>query len=168
MHFLNSAMRLLVFGCRTATGLAFFALIVVVTIQITTRTFDLPSPVWTEELSRILLLYMVAFGIGLSLLTGEFVAVDLLQEAVTERVAWWMRLSAVFLTALLCAVMVWPAWRFVQIGAFQRSPALRITMDTVHASVFVLAVFLFLFATLRVVGMLAGTDDGRAQRPEEV
>lgn len=168
MQFLNFATRLLILGSRTATGLTFFALIVVVTIQITTRTFDLPSPVWTEELSRILLLYMVAFGVGLSLLTGEFVAVDLLQEAVPERAAWWMRLCAMAFTALLAAVMVWPAWRFVQIGAFQRSPALRITMDTVHASVFVLAVLLLLFAALRVVGMLAGTDDGRPQRPEEV
>lgn len=167
MQFLNLFARLLVFSSRAATGLSFFALIVVVTIQIATRTFDLPSPVWTEELSRILLLYMIAFGIGLSLLTGEFVAVDLLQEAIDERWAWWMRFSAAAFTALLSAVMIWPAWRFVQIGAFQRSPALRITMDTVHASIFVLAVLLFLFAALRVVGMLAGTDDGRPQRPEE-
>ncbi len=167
MQTLNLFSRLLVGTSRVAVGLSFFALIVVVTIQITTRTFDLPSPVWTEELSRILLLYMVAFGIGLSLLTGEFVAVDLLQEAVSERTAWWMRLAATAATALLAAVMIWPAWRFVSIGAFQRSPALRVTMDTVHASVFLLAVLLFLFAALRVVGMLAGTDDGRPQRPEE-
>ena len=167
MHFLNLVSRLLVTTTRSLVGLAFFGLIVVVTLQIATRTFGLPSPVWTEELSRILLLYMVAFGIGLSLMTGEFVAVDLLQEAVPERASWWMRLVALAATALLAAVMIWPAWRFVQIGAFQRSPALRVTMDMVHASVFVPAVLLFLFSALRVVGMLAGADDGRPQRPEE-
>ncbi|WP_185983423.1 TRAP transporter small permease [Aureimonas mangrovi] len=168
MPFLSHVTRFLSLACRIAVGLTFFALIVVVTIQITTRTFDLPSYVWTEELSRYLLLYMVAFGIGLSLMTGEFVAVDLVQEAVPERIAWWMRLVATAATAVLAAVMIWPAWRFVSIGAFQRSPSLRITMDIVHASVFTLAILLFLFATLRVVGMLAGTDDGRPQRPEEI
>ena len=80
--------------CRLAIGSAFFALIAVVSLQIFTRTFGLPSPVWTEELSRYLLLYMVAFGVGLSLTTGELVNVDLLQETVPERTAWWMRLVA--------------------------------------------------------------------------
>lgn len=168
MSLVSQLLRFLSFACRAAVGLTFFALIVVVTIQITTRTFDLPSFVWTEELSRYLLLYMVAFGIGLSLMTGEFVAVDLLQEAVSEKAAWWMRLVATAATAILAAVMIWPAWRFVSIGAFQRSPSLRVTMDLVHASVFTLSVLLFLFAALRVVAMLAGADDGRPQRPEEI
>lgn len=168
MSLVSQLLRFLSLACRAAVGLVFLALIVVVTIQITTRTFDLPSFVWTEELSRYLLLYMVAFGIGLSLMTGEFVAVDLLQEAVPEKAGWWMRLFATAATAALAAVMIWPAWRFVSIGAFQRSPSLRVTMDLVHASVLTLSVLLFLFAALRVVAMLAGTDDGRPQRPEEV
>lgn len=159
--------RLLVNACRAVVGLAFFALIVVVSVQIFTRTFGLPSPVWTEELSRYLLLYMTAFGVGLSLLTGELVNVDILQESVPERPAWWMRLFAFAVTAVLAVVMIPPAWRFVQVGAMQRSPALRWTMDIIHASVFVLAVLLFLFAALRVVGMLAGTDDGRPQHSNE-
>ena len=159
--------RLLVTACRTVVGLAFFALIVVVTLQIFTRSFGLPSPVWTEELSRYLLLYMTAFGVGLSLLTGELVNVDILQESVPERPAWWMRLFAFAVTAVLAAVIVLPALRFVQIGAMQRSPALRWTMDVIHASVLFLAVLLFLFAALRVIGMLAGTDDGRPQLPDE-
>lgn len=159
--------RFLTLFSRTAVGVTFFALIVVVCIQIVTRTFGLPSPVWTEELSRYLLLYMTAFGIGLSLVTGELVNVDMLQEVVAERAAWWMRLFAAVCTAVLSAVMVMPAWRFTMIGAFQRAPSLRWSMDYIHASVLVLAVLLFLFAALRVIGMLAGLDDGRPQRPEE-
>ena len=153
---------------RFVVGLAFFVLIAVVTLQIVTRTFGLPSPVWTEELSRYLLLYMTAFGIGLSLVTGELVNVDMLQEAVTEKAAWWMRLFAAVATAVLGAAMIFPAWRFTQIGAFQRAPSLRWTMDYIHASVLFLSILLFMFALLRVVGMLAGTEDGRPQRPEEV
>lgn len=168
MHNLASLTRFLTIISRTAVGVAFFALIVVVTIQIVTRTFGLPSPVWTEELSRYLLLYMTAFGIGLSLVTGELVNVDMLQEAVSDAAAWWMRLFAAVVTAGLGAVMIFPAWRFTEIGAFQRAPSLRWTMDYIHASVLFLSVLLFLFAALRVIGMLAGTDDGRPQRPEEI
>lgn len=168
MHSLALFTRIVSAISRVAVGVSFFALIVVVTIQIVTRTFDLPSPVWTEELSRYLLLYMTAFGIGLSLVTGELVNVDMLQEVVSDTAAWWMRLFATATTAVLAAVMVVPAWKFVGIGAFQRSPSLRWTMDIIHASVLVLAVILFLFALLRVIGMLAGTDDGRPQRPEEI
>ena len=159
--------RLLAFVSRAAVGVSFFALIAVVTIQIVTRTFGLPSPVWTEELSRYLLLYMVAFGIGLSLMTGELVNVDLLQETVPESVAWVMRLVATVLTGILGAVMILPAWRFTKIGSFQESPSLRWPMDIIHASILVLSVLLCLFALLRVISMLAGVDDGRPQPVED-
>lgn len=167
MHSLALINKLTTFVSRTAVGVFFFTLVVVVSIQIITRTLGLNSPVWTEELSRYLLLYMTAFGIGLSLVTGELVNVDMLQESVSERAAWWMRLVAAASTATLSAVIIYPAWRFTQIGAFQRAPSLRWTMDYIHASMLFLAVLLFIFATLRVIGMLAGTDDGRPQRPEE-
>jgi len=159
--------KLLTLVCRTAAGVFFFTLVGVVTLQIVTRTFDWYAPLWTEELSRYLVLYMTAFGIGLSLVTGELVNVDMLQEAVNERKAWWMRLFAHAATALLGAAMLWPAWRFTQIGTFQRSPSLQWPMHMIHASVLCLALLLFLFALLRVVGMLAGTEDGRPQRTEE-
>lgn len=160
--------RLLALVCRTAVGVAFFALIVVVMTQITTRTLGLASPIWTEELSRYLLLYMVAFGVGLSLMTGELVNVDLLQETVPERAAWTMRLLAAAATAILGGVMIWPAWRFTRIGAFQQSPSLRWPMDIIHASVLVLSVLLCLFALLRVITMLAGIDDGRPHYAEDL
>ncbi|MCZ0963337.1 TRAP transporter small permease [Paracoccus benzoatiresistens] len=149
-------------------GLLFFALIAVVMTQITTRTFGLPSPVWTEELSRYLLLYLVAFGVGLSLLTGELVNVDLLQETVSEKAAWVMRFLAAACTGVLGAIMIWPAWKFTKIGAFQQSPSLRWPMDIIHASVLVLSVFLCLFALLRMIAMLSGVDDGRPQYVEDI
>lgn len=168
MQSLAFLQRILSLACRSAVGLAFFVLIAVVMIQITTRSLGLASPVWTEELSRYLLLYLVAFGVGLSLMTGELVNVDLLQESVSESVGWVMRLMAAALTAVLGGVMISPAWRFTKIGAFQQSPSLRWPMDIIHASVLVLSVLLCLFALLRVVSMLAGVDDGRPQYAEDL
>lgn len=160
--------RLLTFICRAAIAAAFFTLIAVVMLQVIARTFGLSSPVWTEELSRYLLLYMTAFGIGIALTTGDLVNVDLLQEVVSDTAAWWMRFAAVIGTGLMGLVMIEPAWRFTLIGNFQLSPTLRIPMSWVHASVWVLGLMLFLFATLRVIGMLAGTENGRPQPLEDI
>ncbi|MBI1621685.1 TRAP transporter small permease [Aquamicrobium zhengzhouense] len=168
MRYLALLTRIIDGTSRTALGLIFLALIAVVSLQIFTRTFGLYSPVWTEELSRYLLLYMTAFGIGLSFVTGELVNVDMLQEAVPARVAWWMRLFAAVATAGMCIAMIYPSWLFTSIGAFQRSPSLRWTMDYLHASMLILSVLLLIFAVARVVGMLVGIDDGHPQRPEEI
>jgi TRAP-type C4-dicarboxylate transport system permease small subunit len=164
----NLPERILSTLCRTAVGLAFFVLIAVVMMQITTRTLGLYSPVWTEELARYLLLYITAFGIGLSLMTGDLVNVDLVQEALPERFSWWFRLVSALATAVLGLVMIYPAWRFTQIGAFQSSPTLRWPMSVMHASVLVLSVTLSLFGLLRVFAMATGKSDGRTQMPEEM
>jgi TRAP-type C4-dicarboxylate transport system permease small subunit len=163
VHFIN----LVTFVCRIAIGIAFAVLIAAVALQVFTRTFNLGSPIWTEELSRFALLYMAALGIGLALRSGDLVNVDLLQEAVSPAKAWWMRLTSTIITAILAASMIGPAWRFTQIGAMQRSPSLRWSMDYVHASILVLSILLFVFATLRIIGMLAGTEDGRVSFAEE-
>ncbi len=160
--------RILTALCRGAVGLTFAALIVVVMLQVITRTFGLYSPVWTEEVSRYLVLYIVAFGVGLALVTGDLVSVDLLLEVVSDRVAWAMRLMSFALTGILGLVMIYPAWRFTSIGAFQLSPTLRIPMSVMHASVLVLAVLLSTYALLRMIAMISGTDDGRPQPAEEI
>lgn len=160
--------RILTALCRGAVGLTFAALILVVMLQVITRTFGLYSPVWTEEVSRYLLLYIVAFGVGLALVTGDLVSVDLLLEVMSERAAWAMRLLSFGLTAILGLVMIYPAWRFTTIGGFQLSPTLRVPMSVMHASVLVLAVLLSLYALLRMVAMIAGTDDGRPQPAEDM
>jgi TRAP-type transport system small permease protein len=154
-------------ACRVALGTVFAVLIATVAIQVFTRTFSASSPIWTEELSRFALLYMAALGVGLSYRSGDLVNVDILQEAVSERKAWWMRFVSAIATAGLALLMIAPAWRFTTIGAMQTSPSLRLSMDLVHASVLVLAITLFAFALLRVVGMVAGIDDGRTQFAEE-
>lgn len=167
MQALSRFTQTMTFVCRIGIGLVFAVLIASVSIQVFTRTFGMSSPIWTEELARFALLYLAAIGIGLALQSGDLVNVDIVQEAVSERIAWWMRLASALATAGLAAAMIAPAWRFTQIGAMQRSPSLRWSMDMIHASVFALAVLLFVFALIRIIGMLAGTDDGRSRFAEE-
>jgi TRAP-type C4-dicarboxylate transport system permease small subunit len=152
---------------RAAVGIAFAVLCVSVLIQVLGRSVFHSSPVWTEELTRFALLYLAAFGVGLSYRSGDLVNVDLICESLPGRLPWLLRLVSAVATALLCAVLLWPAWRYTAIGAMQTSPALTWRMDLIHASVLILLASLCLFAALRVYRMLKGESDGRPLSAEE-
>ena len=61
---------------RVAVGVAFAVLCAAVLIQVLGRSVFNASPVWTEELTRFALLYLAAFGVGLSYRSGDLVRQD--------------------------------------------------------------------------------------------
>lgn len=153
--------------CRVGVGLSFAVLIGAVLIQVVGRSTG-SSPVWTEELTRFALLYLVAFGAGLALRSGDLVNVDVICEALPGDLPRRLRLLAAGITAALALYLVAPAWKFVAIGVMQTSPALGLRMSMVHFSVWLLLVLLAAFAALRIAGMVAGAEDGTALRPEDM
>lgn len=154
------------FLARLGTGLAFAVLIGSVLIQVAGRLIG-NSPVWTEELSRFALLYLVAFGVGLAFRSGDLVNVDVICEALPGKLPWLLRLVSAAVTAGMALYLLPQAWRYTAIGKMQTSPALDLRMDFVHVTMFLLLALLGLFGTLRVIGMLSGAVDGRPQKPEE-
>jgi TRAP-type C4-dicarboxylate transport system permease small subunit len=153
--------------CRIGVGISFLVLIVTVLTQVLGRTFS-SSPVWTEELTRFALLYMVAFGAGLSLRSGDLVNVDVVCEALPGRWPWRLRLISAGLTAALCGYLILPAWKYVSIGVMQTSPAMLLRMDFVHFTVFGLLVTLLLFAVFRIFRMVFAGEDGKADVREDM
>jgi TRAP-type C4-dicarboxylate transport system permease small subunit len=164
----SGVMSVVMTASRAAVGTAFAVLSAAVIIQVLGRTVLDSSPVWTEELTRFALLYMAAFGTGLSYRTGDLVNVDIVCEALPGRWPWFLRLISATLTAALAGALVYAAWRFTTIGVMQTSPALGWRMDFVHASILVLLLSLLLFSLLRVVRMLRGTSDGKPLASEEI
>ena len=161
-HFLN----VIVWLARIGAGLSFAILIGAVLLQVVGRMTN-SSPVWTEELTRYALLYMVAFGAGLAFRTGDLVNVDVVSESLPGRLPWILRLIAALGTAGLAAFLLPHAWKFVSIGKMQTAPALEIRMDFVHFTVWLMLAGLALFGLLRLVGMLAGIEDGKPEKSEE-
>lgn len=151
---------------RAATGIAFLVLIAAVLIQVLGRSVFASSPVWTEELTRFALLYLAAFGVGLSFKSGDLVNVDLVCEALPGRLPWFLRLVSAIATAALCLFLIVPAWTYTAIGALQRSPALAWRMDFIHASILLCLLSLLLFSLARVGAMLAGLSDGLPQNQQ--
>ncbi|ARE42104.1 TRAP-type C4-dicarboxylate transport system, small permease component [Rhodovulum sp. P5] len=159
--------QLVVRVARLGVGLAFLVLIAAVLIQVVGRTIG-NSPVWTEELTRFALLFLVAFGAGLSFRTGDMVNVDVVCEQLPGRWPWRLRLLSAIATGGIALYLLPFAWKYVWIGRMQSSPALGLKMSYVHFSVFLLLSLLALFALLRVLGMLSGAEDGSPEKPEEL
>lgn len=157
---------LFTFLARLGTGLSFAILIASVVIQVVGRLIG-DSPVWTEELTRFALLYLVAFGVGLAFRSGDLVNVEIVAESLPGRLPWFSRLLSATLTSALSFYLLPMAWRFVAIGRMQTSPALGLRMDFVHDTVFLLLLLLGVFGALRVIGMLSGAVDGRPLAAEE-
>lgn len=134
---------------RTLAGISFAILIASVLIQVVSRVLLPDSPVWTEELSRFMLLYLTAFGCGVAIRTGELVNVDLLLVSLPPRV----RLALDVLVRVVCIVFLASllpgAWDFMKIGEMQTSPALAWRMDFLHASILVALLSLILFSAER-------------------
>lgn len=164
---MQKAERIVFQLCRFGVGFSFLILIVAVLIQVVGRTFN-SSPIWTEELTRYAMLYLVAFGAGLSLRSGDLVNVDVLCDSLRAPWPWRLRLVSAFSTALLSAILILPAWKFVSIGAMQTSPAILVRMDFIHFSIVALLVVLFLFSAFRVYRMVFLGEDGLADPREEV
>ena len=149
--------------CRVGTGAAFGLLIFTVLTQVFSRTFLPSSPVWTEELTRYALLFLAAFGVGLSFRNGDLVNVDIVCDLLPLPIQRWLMFVSAALTAGFCLVFLFPAWMFVSIGVLQTSPALGVRMDFIHAVVFILLAVLGLFAVLRMIRIIAGVSDGKAE-----
>lgn len=158
--------RAIVILARIGVGLAFAVLIASVVVQVVGRLSG-AGPVWTEELTRYALLYLVAFGAGLAFRSGDLVNVDVVCESLPGRLPWVLRLVAAVATAGLALYLLAGAWRYTSIGAMQTSPALGIRMHFIHFTVWLLLALLALFAVLRIIGMLAGTEDGAPRKASE-
>lgn len=151
---------LLVWFSRLATGIAFAVLMVAVLIQIAGRLIG-NSPVWTEELTRFALLYLAAFGVGLSFRNGDLVNVDLVCESLPGAWPKRLRFVAAVATAALSLALIGPALKYTSIGVMQTSPALGWRMDFLHVTMLVLLVSLAVFSLARAIEMLLGRSDGR-------
>ncbi len=150
----------LILVAKVGVAVSFAVMIAAVLIQVVGRTAG-SSPVWTEELTRFALLFMVAFGVGLSLRTGDLVNVDVVCESLPAPLPTVLRFVGAVIILGFTALILPEAWKFFSIGSFQKSPAMGLRMDVMHGTILIFLGSLFVFALVRIVEMFAGTD----QRP---
>ncbi|GAA3543516.1 TRAP transporter small permease [Zobellella aerophila] len=142
------------------TVVLLLALCGVVLLQVTARLLLPSSPAWTEELSRYLFIYVVAFGIGVAYQQGELVSVELFQSRLRglSRPLYRMLISLLMLG--FCVLMFKPALAFSAIGEFQTSPTLFIKMQFMFVSTLLVFVNLFAYILLDLLRCLQALFKG--------
>ncbi|HEY5632179.1 MAG TPA: TRAP transporter small permease [Burkholderiaceae bacterium] len=108
-------------------------LILPVTLQVVARFVEsIPHPIWTEEMARFCLIWIIMIGASIAVRDGAHFDVDVLPHPKT---AFGLALSrmvvhgAIMLVALIFLAF---GWRFAQFGYDQSSELTGINMATIH------------------------------------
>ena len=139
--------------------MVFLTMIVAVVIQVFARTFMEQTPLWTEEASRVTLMYILGLGVGASVLTGDLVNVDLALMIMPKPVRRLCELVSSALVSLFGFMLVPGAWEFTELGAMQTSPSLQIPMQYIFASMLFFAVLLGVFGLVKFLEVLLGIPE---------
>ena len=70
--------------------------------QVLARNLLPKAPIWTEEAARFLFIYMVSFGVGLAVHTGDYVGVELLVDLLPEKGLRILKVITMFALAAFC------------------------------------------------------------------
>jgi TRAP-type C4-dicarboxylate transport system permease small subunit len=144
--------------CRYGTLASFAVLIVVVTLQVLGRVPGMPSPVWTEEVARFALVYLVAFSCGLAVLRGELVNVDLFITPLPPTARYAVERFADLVVLLFSLVIVPGAYNYVTSSFGERARSLDIPMVWIYVVVLIIPVSLAFFSLARLLGIVRGGE----------
>ncbi|SHE46996.1 TRAP transporter small permease [Alkalibacter saccharofermentans] len=136
---------------KLGTFLSFSALIVTVLLQVITRYF-VPSVtlVWTEEGSRFLFKFAVAFGAPLAMKKEEFVNVDILLNLLSRKVRDIFEIIIHIMTIGLFAILFKESLGLVQLGQRQQSPTLGIPMSIAYSAITIASFFILIYGVINM------------------
>ncbi|PYF80462.1 MULTISPECIES: TRAP transporter small permease [Marinomonas] len=138
---------------------ALLAIAAVVVLQVFSRFLLPSSPIWTEELSRYLFVYLIVMGSGLVIRHNRHVRLELFQGALNR---FWNKVYQIFchLLAGSFAIYILPyAIKYAQVGRWQTSPALEVPMYWAFLSVSFFFALTAFYSFMSVVLVLLDRDD---------
>jgi TRAP-type C4-dicarboxylate transport system permease small subunit len=110
-------------------------MVVPVTLQIASRFVDfIPRYIWTEEVARFCLVWLIMLGASVAVRDGTHFDVDVLPTPKTPHGKALARIivhMAILLVALTFAIF---GWRFAEFGWQQSSEMTGINMLTIHVA----------------------------------
>ncbi len=162
-----SKFNLLLAVCGAVCLLEFIACII---YQVVARNVLPTAPIWTDEAARFLFIYMVAFGVGLAVHSGEYVGIELLIDLLPGRARDVIQTITKFILAAFC---FWYFFASVKGFAFldyrYLSTAMQLPMQYVYISMVILFPVLGLsYIASALLHMLPKTDISTEQGEKEV
>ena len=133
-----------------------------VAIQIVSRTFGVAFMVWTDEVTRVAILWVTFLGSAVGVRRNAHFVIDLLVEALPSRVGRLLRTGIQFLTFIVVLLLLWTGWQLSVIGLGRVYPITRISQTWAFASVPVGAMLMLMFLCEQVA---VRRRNGSAERP---
>lgn len=138
------------FGCISL-------LIVTVSVQVFVRyVLQQPLFLWSEELSRFILIWMVFLGIGVGVKNDAHFAMDVLPPALGRRWGNVVRLFNDLCMGTILVLLLFAGTRFTYFGLYQNSPNMEILMFWVFVSIPVGAVLALIYLCERMRDRVRG------------
>jgi TRAP-type C4-dicarboxylate transport system permease small subunit len=110
------------------------------------------APAWSEEVARMMIVWLTMLGAGACLRGGTHIAVTVLVNALPpgpRQIVLWLRDFAILAAV---GVLTWAGVRYAELNATQDSPALEIPMSFVYASLPIGAALIALQLVLSRIG----------------
>lgn len=114
---------------------ALLGIIAVVLLQVISRFLLPSSPIWTEELSRYLFIYLIVLSSGLVISQNRHVRLELFQAALNPILTKVYHIFCHVLAGSFALYILPYAIKYAQIGRWQTSPALEVPMYWAFLSV---------------------------------
>ncbi len=140
----------------------FILLILTVSFQVFSRVFfPSLSRIWTEELTRFLFIYAVAFAAPLAMKQAAYVNIDLI-DTLPVRIATIAKIVVEIMVLVLFLLVFYYGIRFTMLGIHQRAPTIKIPMAAVFVSIPVMGGFMFFYSVVNFGKFLKRLKTGRA------
>lgn len=160
MKAINAITRVL----ETLTVIFFTLMILVVLLQIMGRYTPI-GYIWTEELTRYLFIYAIAFGAPVAMERKAYITVDLLIDFLPLKVKKIYSAIIYLVLGLFSSMLVFYSYDFAMLGQGQTSPTLRIEMIYIYFSMIIAFVFLAWYCFLNIYHVFA---ENKEQKEEGV
>ncbi|RZN49884.1 TRAP transporter small permease [Escherichia sp. E13S3] len=144
-------MRLLGKVIEVAAVLTLFILVIMTIAAVIMRyCFNMPLQ-WTEEVSGLLMIWVVMFGAVVAERDNTHLSIPFLADALTPR---WQRILTLFVSLvsiILLIVMAWSAWKLAAGTAFKTTQILKISWFWIDIAVTVGAIGIACFTALHLI-----------------
>lgn len=132
------------------------AMLAVITVSLVYQVFGRyvigRAPGWSEEVARMMIVWLTMLGAGACLRGGTHIAVTVLVNALPHgprQAVLWLRDFAILAAV---GVLAWAGARYAMLNAAQDSPALEIPMSIAYASLPIGAAIIALQLALSRIG----------------
>jgi TRAP-type C4-dicarboxylate transport system permease small subunit len=131
-------------------------MLVPVTLQIFSRFFDfIPRYIWTEEVARFCLMWLIMLGASLAVRDGTHFDVDVLPQPKTPPARAVARLLVHIPMLLVALIFIAFGWRFAAFGYDQNSEMTGINMLSIHIAWPLAGIIWLLFLAEKIIDDVA-------------